>query len=109
MEGDPIARKTPNGRIDKFDRLAKRGAEVSIDQEITKSFIPLHPIQTRVVFKIYYTKEENARYCDEPGVKFLGKLTVDLPGSGLDRLLFGFTFGQMEITVTAKNENSGQD
>src|SRR2546421_90972 len=104
MEGDPIDRKLRGGRIDKFDRLARRGTQINIDQEITKSFIPLSPIQTRVSFKIYYTKEYKAKYCDETGMNLLGTLTVHLPGSGLDRLLFGFTFGQMEIAVTVKNE-----
>jgi len=41
-------------------------------------------------------------------MKILGNLSVDLPGTGLDKLLFGFTFGQMEITVTVKNETNGQ-
>src|SRR4051794_8464634 len=108
MKGDPIQRRMVNGFIYKFDRLAKRGTEISVNQEIMKS-IPFNPNQTRVVFDIYYTKEENAEYCDEPGMMLLGKFTVDLLCSGLDRLLFGFILGQTEITVTAKNENNGQD
>jgi hypothetical protein len=54
-------------------------------------------------------KEYNAEYCDEPGMEFLGKLIIDLPGSGnLDKLLLGFIFGPMEIAITAMNETSGQ-
>jgi hypothetical protein len=42
-------------------------------------------------------------------MKLLGKLTIDLPGSGhFDRLLFEYTFGRMEIAVTVKNETSGK-
>jgi hypothetical protein len=108
VEGDPIDRKLHDGRIDKFDCLVKCGTQ--IDQEITKSksFIPLSPTQTRVSFKIYCTKERNTKYCDDPGMKLLGKLNIDLPGSGhFGKLLFEYTFGRMEISVTVKNETSG--
>ncbi|RGB28804.1 hypothetical protein C1646_341960 [Rhizophagus diaphanus] len=108
VEGDPIDRKLHDGRIDKFDCLVRCGTQ--IDQEITKSksFIPLSSTQTRVSFKIYCTKERNTKYCDDPGMKLLGKLNIDLPGSGhFDKLLFEYTFGRMEISVTVKNETSG--
>lgn len=42
-------------------------------------------------------------------MKFLGELYIDFPGSGLDRwVLFGITFGKMEITATSKNKQTGQ-
>ena len=30
---------------------------------------------------IYYTQEYNEEYCDDPGIKLLGKLRIDLPDS----------------------------
>jgi hypothetical protein len=109
MEGDPISRRLQNGRIVRFHCLAKRGTKVETNQKFTTFFTPPFPLQTRVSFKIFITKEYNAKYCDEPGMVFLGKLVVNLPGSDLlDRLLFEFTFGQMEITVNVKNETNGQ-
>ncbi|GBC10508.1 hypothetical protein RclHR1_00970009 [Rhizophagus clarus] len=109
MEGDPIERKIQGGRIDRFHCIAKRGIQVNVNDEFRTFFTPLSPMQTRVCFKIYYTKEYSAKYCDEPGMKLLGKLIIDLSESGhLDRLLFGFSFGQMEFAVTVKNEASGQ-
>ena len=59
-------------------------------------------------FRIYYTFKENVQYCDEDGVRVLGDLIVELPGTGFDKLSFGFAFGQMEITITVKNETNGQ-
>ena len=41
-------------------------------------------------------------------MRLLGKLTIDHPGLGLDVLLFEFTLGQMEITITVKNVNTEQ-
>jgi hypothetical protein len=110
MEGDPISRRLHNGRIVRFHCIAKRGTVVKINQKFTTLFTPLSPLQTRVSFNILYTREYDAKYCDEPGMMVLGKLTIDLPGSGLlDRLLFEFIFGQMEITVSVKNEFNGQN
>ncbi|PKY37994.1 hypothetical protein RhiirA4_450923 [Rhizophagus irregularis] len=109
MEGDPIERKIRDGRIDRFHCLARRGVQVDINEEFTTFFTPLSPMQSSVSFRIYYTTEYNAKYCDEPGMKLLGKLTIYLSGSSqLDKLLFGFSFGQMEFAVTVKNETSGQ-
>ncbi|GBB85957.1 hypothetical protein RclHR1_01240008 [Rhizophagus clarus] len=108
-KGDPIDRKTHDGFIEKFQCLAKRGAKMDINQEITKSRVPVHPEQKEMIHCLYYTKENEAEYCDDPGMKFLGKLHIDLPGSGLNRpVLFGITFGNMEITATSKNELTGQ-
>ncbi|PKK80354.1 hypothetical protein RhiirC2_859927 [Rhizophagus irregularis] len=109
MDGDPTSRKLHNGRIVRFHCLARRGTQVETNEKVKTFFTPLSPLQTRISFNLFFTKEYNAKYCDEPGMRFLGKLVVNLPGSGLlDRLLFEFTFGQMEITVNVKNETDGQ-
>ncbi|CAG8549785.1 2777_t:CDS:2 [Funneliformis caledonium] len=102
---DPIQRKV-NGRIDKFDCLVKRGTPINVNQEITCSYLPVYPTQTKVVFYLYCTKEYGAKYCDEPGMNLLGKHTMDLSVSGLDKLSFGLTFGQIEVIAIVKNENN---
>ncbi|CAI2176208.1 171_t:CDS:2 [Funneliformis geosporum] len=107
-KNDPIDRKIYDERIDKFGCLAKRGTPMKINQKITCSFLPLYPTQTKVVFYLYYTKEYDAQYCDEPGMNLLGILTIDLSGSGLDNLSFGLAFGHMEVSATAINETKGK-
>src|SRR3954452_16342560 len=98
-----------DGYIEIFDCLAKRGTKMDINQEITRHCVPMVHDQTQMTFFIYYTKKHDAEYCNDPGVKLLGKLQIDLPGSGLDRrVLFGLTFGKMEIYVTSKNQQTGQ-
>ena len=82
---------------------------MEINQEVTCSRIPIYSNQTKMDFNIYYTREYDVEYCDDPGMKLLGTLSIDLPGSGLDRpVLFGLTFGQMEIIATSKNKLTGQ-
>src|SRR6266542_5943365 len=109
MEGDPINRKLHNGCIARFYYLAKRGTEVEINQKVTKTFTPYIPLRNRISFKMFITYKYNAKYCDEPGVKFLGKLIIDLPGLGiLDKLIFEFNFGELEMKINVKNETSGE-
>lgn len=108
MEGDPIERKLRNGRIDRFHCIAKRGTQVDTNENFTTFFTPLSPMQIQVRFRIYYTTEYDAKYCDEPGMELLGKLDIDLPDFHIDKLLFEFTFG-MEFAVAVKNQNTGQN
>jgi uncharacterized protein YlaN (UPF0358 family) len=109
VKGDPISRKVYGDHIEKFLCLARRGTKIDINQEVTHCFAPISPDQTNGVHELYYTQEYDAKYCDDPGVKPLGELNVDIPGYGLDRVvLFGITFGKMEITATSKNKQTGQ-
>ncbi|RGB28799.1 hypothetical protein C1646_767346 [Rhizophagus diaphanus] len=116
MEGDPIERKLRNGRIDRFHCIAKRGTQVNTNKKFTTYFTPLSPMQRKVSFGIYYTTEYDAKYCDEPGMMLLGKISVYLADSGesgksglLDKLFFAFIFGEMGISFIARNETNGQN
>ncbi|GES97238.1 hypothetical protein GLOIN_2v1783276 [Rhizophagus clarus] len=112
---DPTERKTTKGEIIRFLPIgkAKRGESVNIDEYIftDKELGPNNPFQTIATFHIYYTREYNAKYCDEPGMEYLGRLKINLPDVhlGLNRpLKFGLSFGEMEIKATARNATNGQ-
>ncbi|RGB23935.1 hypothetical protein C1646_773786 [Rhizophagus diaphanus] len=108
-ETDPIERKNFRGDILKFHTIARRGQKIEIDKEIiVKDFVPSFTLQKVVVFSIYYTREYNAEYCDEPGMELLGKLKINIPNRESGRINFGLSFGRMEITASAKNETNGQ-
>jgi len=81
--------------------------KIEIDKEIIVDNLgPCYPHQTIAAFYIYYTREYDAKYCDEPGMELLGKLQIDLPDVhlGYNRpFKFGLSFGKMEITATARN------
>jgi hypothetical protein len=82
---------------------------MDINQEVTSSYVPTESNHKSMCFKLYYTEEYDGIYCDDPGMKKLGEFCIDLPGSGIDRsVLFGITFGKMEIIASAKNEQTGQ-
>ncbi|GES81301.1 hypothetical protein GLOIN_2v1762633 [Rhizophagus clarus] len=110
-KGDPPERRTPSGRIFKFHRLALRGVEVAVDQKFYYTAGPVVPNQTDMTFNIFITPDNNAKYCDEDGMKMLGKMKIDLPDPqrGKNRLVeFTLTFGTMEVKATAINKRTGQ-
>ncbi|GES97256.1 hypothetical protein GLOIN_2v1484167 [Rhizophagus clarus] len=113
QRSDPIERITSSGRVNKFCRIVERKTEVTMDQEfVVEDLVPIHPFQTKMGFDIYYTREQNAVYCDEPGVELLGEFTIDLPDThlGTDRpCTLSISFGDMEIKARAFNQTNGQN
>jgi molecular chaperone DnaK (HSP70) len=111
--GDPPERLTFGGRIQKFRRIVERGTEVTIDQEFKiDDLVPVFPFQTKMNFDIYYTKERDGVYCDEPDMKLLGEFLISLPDVhlGTDRpCTLSLYFGDMEIKAKAFNQTNGQN
>ncbi|CAG8547937.1 15916_t:CDS:2 [Acaulospora colombiana] len=108
---DPFERRTESGRVFRFHKLALRGTEVAVDQKFCYTAGPVVPNQTDMTFNIFTTQNNNARYCDEEGMRMLGKMKIDLPDPhrGKNRLVeFTLTFGTMEIKATAVNKRTGQ-
>ncbi|CAG8761981.1 8796_t:CDS:10 [Gigaspora margarita] len=105
---DPLELRTIDNKIWKFDLLAVRGTNVSVNQKFCKEYKPLNPEQTMAVFKVYITTEYQPKYIkNENGMRLLGTLKITLSkwlSRGRDRPVeFGLTFGTMEIKATAKN------
>ncbi|CAB4437223.1 unnamed protein product [Rhizophagus irregularis] len=111
--GDPPERRISAGRIQKFHRIAERKTEVTVDQEFKiEDLLPVLPFATKMTFEVYYTKAQNAVYCDEPGMEPLGELIINLPDKhlGLDRpCTLSLLFGDMEIKAKAFNQKNGQN
>ncbi|RGB33498.1 hypothetical protein C1646_788697 [Rhizophagus diaphanus] len=111
--GDPPERRISGERIQKFHRIAERKTEVTVDQEFKiKDLLPVLPIATKMTFEVYYTKAQNAVYCDEPGMVQLGELIINLPDRhlGIDRpCTLSLLFGDMEIKAKAFNQKNGQN
>ncbi|RGB33590.1 hypothetical protein C1646_743233 [Rhizophagus diaphanus] len=116
VDGDPIDRKKSIKGNDKtkiaiFYRLATRGTKIGVDEEFHVIRRPLEPDQTSVSFPIYITTESSARFCDEPGMKLLGTLTIDLPDAHLGkgrRVELSLIFGKLELVAKAKNLQNGR-
>ncbi|CAG8659712.1 695_t:CDS:2, partial [Racocetra fulgida] len=90
---------------------ATRGAQVSINEKVTRTFIPASLDQKQMAFDIYVTSKIDAKYCDEDGVELLGKFLIDLPNEGdyNDKtFLLTLEFGKVELLVTAENKSTRQ-
>ncbi|KAG9293840.1 hypothetical protein G9A89_019178 [Geosiphon pyriformis] len=101
---DPNKRKTPEGRILKFDRLVARGVTAPADKKFSGIYYPVRADQRFINFKIFYTPKQNGYYCDDPEMKLVGEMTISLPNVhlGLKRAVeFGLTFNEEEIRATA--------
>ena len=94
-----------------FHRFVTRGTKVGIDEEFYLASCPVMPNQTSMPFQVYITTELSAQFCDEPGMKLHGTLTIDLPDVhlGLNREIeFSLIFGKMELVAKAKNLQNGR-
>ncbi|RIA97904.1 hypothetical protein C1645_751117 [Glomus cerebriforme] len=114
--GDPVNRKKQfegNKRtcIAIFDCFVTRGTKVGVDEEFHLIRYPVMANQNSLSFPIYITTELNAKFCDEPGMKLLGTLSIDLPDVHLGfsrKVEFSLIFGKMEIVAKAKNLQNGR-
>ncbi|KAG9298807.1 hypothetical protein G9A89_015828 [Geosiphon pyriformis] len=110
-ELDSLDRRTPEGLVNRFQHLAERMDQVQVDKEFSAEFKPVYQEQTSASFKVYYTSDKTARYCDQLDVFYLGKLQIDLPDVhlGINRpIQFALNFGKMELKATAQNKTTGQ-
>ncbi|RIA97896.1 hypothetical protein C1645_813429 [Glomus cerebriforme] len=107
---DPPERKRESGHVLVFKSLAKKGTIVEVDQKFSQTSHPENSDQSAMWYQILITENEDAKYCDEEGVKPLGDFIIDLPDThlGKDRkVYFELCFGEMEIQAYAKNVNNG--
>ncbi|CAB4408736.1 unnamed protein product [Rhizophagus irregularis] len=98
-------------KITKFHRFVTRGTKVGVDEKFHIVRYPFEPNQTGMSFEIYITTELNAEFCDEPGMKLLGTLSIELPDVhlGLDRRVeFSLIFGKLELVAKAKILQNGR-
>ena len=73
---DPMERRTPRGFVMHFKRLAQRGMQVAVDQKFSYQASSLSPQQAEMLFHVFVTQADDATYCDETGMRLLGKLQI---------------------------------
>ncbi|CAG8479155.1 11587_t:CDS:2 [Ambispora gerdemannii] len=108
---DPINRKDARSLIDIFSPIVKRGTKVSIDQEFKFIGQPAFSRASRIEIGIFSTESDDAKYCDEPGMQFLGKLEIDLwdVHLGLERdVEILLKFDRLETVVSATSLTTGE-
>ncbi|CAG8587101.1 19425_t:CDS:2, partial [Racocetra fulgida] len=112
VPGDPLNRRTPDGKIFRFHTLIQRGQKVDVNEEVSDILRVAHANQNDMCMDLYVTRAYEAKYCDEPGVELLGKFTIKMPDKhlGLNRsVVYTLLFGETEIKATAKNQANGKE
>ncbi|XP_052796649.1 heat shock 70 kDa protein 12A-like [Mya arenaria] len=95
-----------------FDAHVKIGQEVVRgESQATRSYRPIKDTQTEIEFQFFATTDPEPTFTSDPNCTDIGKLTIDVPGSGLDRsvsikMIFGDT--EMHVEAVAKDEKSNK-
>ncbi|CAG8734327.1 8296_t:CDS:2 [Gigaspora margarita] len=108
---DKKKRRSPDGLIYTFECLAKRGSQVDVNRPFSKIFNPVRANQKAVAFKIFYTPNVGGKFCDDPGMKYIKTLHINIPDIHLGRdrpINFELTFGQLECKASAYNNRTGK-
>lgn len=74
------------------------------EQQVKRTYTPVEPDQTNVVFDIYTSNDKEPTYTTDEGCTHLGKLRVNMPDTskGMDRgVIVHMTFSGTKIAVTA--------
>ena len=112
---DPIDKKftNDNGKdfcSNKFDIHVRIGeAASSKENQAWESYSVVRSDQTEVTFKFFATEDKEPNFTTDPRCKEIGKLTVDVPGSGMGRSVkVRMIFGDTELHAEAIVEQTNQ-
>ncbi|XP_042560108.1 heat shock 70 kDa protein 12A-like [Clupea harengus] len=93
---------------DLFHKFVQKGQSVLCDQAEEYTFNPVSSDQTAMSFPFYSTEKPDAMYVDEPGMKKIGQIVVNMPDirEGRNRKVkLEVSFGVTEIQATAMTSN----
>ena len=96
----------------RFDMLVSVNQEVETDQTVKRTYRPIYRNQADMLIEVYESEKSDVTYCDETGVKSLGKITVPMTNTTGDmdrRVEVTVRFGGTEIIVSGKDLTSGSD
>ncbi|MFE4659207.1 Hsp70 family protein [Streptomyces hydrogenans] len=106
--------KTPEGDLcgDRFNVFTTAGQSVPTDAEVCHTLFPVYDDQTKLLLRVFATRDADPRYVTDAGCDPLAEVTVDLsPVMRFDRNERGvrtfMKFGETEIKVRAELEQGG--
>ncbi|XP_053400410.1 heat shock 70 kDa protein 12A-like [Mercenaria mercenaria] len=95
---------------DVFDRHVKIGQPVEYGMsQVTKSYVPTSKDTKAMVFSFYSSDQAEPTFVTDQSSTLVGKLTVDIGGSGTDRSVsVQMTFSETELKVEAVEQQTGK-
>ena len=70
----------------RFDKLVNVNEDVEIDQIVTRQYFPCKHNQITMGVTIYESEKSDVTYCDEPGTRKLGTITLPMTNTTGDKL-----------------------
>ena len=96
---------------DVFDTFVTVDQSISLGEVVTRAYTPAKSYQTHTVITIYSSEKEHVLYTNDPGVRPVGELYLEMPdttGGKNRQLQASMMFGDTEIKVEAKDLTSGK-
>ena len=96
----------------RFDKLVSVNEDIEIDHTVKRIQNPNEQNQLSAVIKIYESEKDEVTYCDEPGTRQLGSITIPMTDTtgGMNRKMeITVRFGGTEIVVNGKDLTTGVD
>jgi len=94
-----------------FDIFIRAGQPVDLVSEIRRTYVPVTPSQAEVEIPVYRSVDQNPSYTDDTGVKYVGSLTLKIPGVGNPpeerQVEVAMKFGDTNVSVTATFKSTG--
>ena len=94
----------------RFDKLVSVNEDVEIDQIVTRQYSPVIHNQLTMGVTIYESENSDVTYCDEPGTRKLGTITLPMTNTTGDKnraVEVYVRFGDTEFFVTCKDVTTG--
>ncbi|CAG2203672.1 unnamed protein product [Mytilus edulis] len=93
---------------DEFNTVLKSGVEVPIGTIKTDSLRTFMPFQHAMDIEMFCTREDNPKFVDEDGMRFLGKMTINIPEPSKETRYVDieYHFGNTELRLKAIDRQS---
>ena len=94
----------------RFAKLVSVNQEIEIDHTVKSSYTPSYHNILEMAINVYESEKNDVTYCDEPGVRLLGTISVPMTNTTGDmnrEVRVTVCFGRTEIIVSGKDLTSG--
>ncbi|VDI50928.1 Hypothetical predicted protein [Mytilus galloprovincialis] len=94
-----------------FSKFVSKNEAVEAGKRVSHEFDTVHKMQSAITFPVYVSTNEDPMYTDDESCTQLCKIRLDLPDPTEDvrTVDVEFVFGNTEISISAKDRNSGKE
>lgn len=94
-----------------FEKMITIGEQIGVNEKFEREFKVSTPGMKRMKINIYKSKEPYPLFITDKGCELFAEMTIEMPDTtgGMNRaVIICIQFGKTEITISAKDKNTGQ-